>query len=141
MFPTIQVSSGCLKGLCQLRHMRIVIERRVRLRLISYNSSCDFCFQKYFKSFQKYHNKQWPTEQALIFAFFRRARASARRAWTASHARREGREKNNACPPTIVHAIPLPDIPSNNQPITAFDKSGAKRSVMFRGARNTNLPF
>ena len=33
--------------------------------------------------------------------------------------------------PTIVHAIPPPDTPSNHQPITAFDKSSAKRPVMF----------
>ena len=39
-------------------------------------------------------------------------------------ARQEGRKNNNACMPTIVHAIPPPDIPSNHQPITAFDRSG-----------------
>ena len=37
--------------------------------------------------------------------------------------------------PTIVHAIPTPDTPSNHQPITAFDTSGAKRPVMFRESR------
>ena len=37
--------------------------------------------------------------------------------------------------PTIVHAIPPPDTPSNHQPITAFDKSGAKQPVMFREPR------
>ena len=34
-----------------------------------------------------------------FFAFFREAEASA------SHAQREGHEKNNACPHTIVHAF------------------------------------
>ena len=70
-----------------------------------------------------------------LFAFFRRGRASARRARSARHTRREGREKNNACTLTIVHAIPPPDTPSNHQPITAFDRSGVKRPVMFREPR------
>ena len=43
-----------------------------------------------------------------------------------------GARKNNACTPTIVHAIPPPDTPSNHQPITAIDRSGTKRPVMFR---------
>ena len=41
-----------------------------------------------------------------FFAFFRRARVSARRARSTRHARREGREKNNAlffsCPSRLV---------------------------------------
>ena len=76
----------------------------------------------------------------FFFAFFRRARASARRARSARHARREGREKNNACTPTTVHAIPPPNTPSNHQPITAFDRSGAKRPVMFREPRTEQPP-
>ena len=42
--------------------------------------------------------------------------------------------------PTIVHAIPPPDTPSNHQPITAFDRSGAKRPVMFREPRTEQPP-
>ena len=38
-----------------------------------------------------------------------------------------GTKINNACMPTIVHAIPPTDTPSNHQPITVFDKSGAKQ--------------
>ena len=68
----------------------------------------------------------------IFLRFFRRGRTSARRARSARHARQEGRKKNNTCTPTIVHAIPPPETPSNHQPITAFDKSGAKWPVMFR---------
>ena len=42
--------------------------------------------------------------------------------------------------PTIVHAIPPPDTPSNHQPITAFDRSGAKHPVMFREPRTERPP-
>ena len=46
---------------------------------------------------------------------------------------RDGRgAKNNACTPTIVHAIPPPDTRSNHHPNTAFDRSGTKWPVMFR---------
>ena len=75
-----------------------------------------------------------------FFAFFRRARASARRARSARHAQQEGHGKNNACTPTIVHAVPPLDTPSNHQPITAFDRSGAKRPVMFREPRTERPP-
>ena len=44
--------------------------------------------------------------RCCFWVFFRRAEVSARRAQNVSHARREGHEKNNACPHTIVHAVP-----------------------------------
>ena len=78
-----------------------------------------YCYSHLFL-LQIHESVHLPYISPHFLAFFRRAG----RAWSARHARREGCKKNNACTPTIVHAIPPPDTPSNHQPITAFDKSG-----------------
>ena len=75
----------------------------------------------YFRSYisvqypKRYHHTCTSTgslqKRRYFLAFFRRAEGSTRRALSMSHARREGREKNHACPHTIVHAVPPRDTP------------------------------
>ena len=63
-----------------------------------YNISCFHLILK--------NSKHWCVacrKGVIFFAFFRRARASARRARSARHARREGREKYNACARSVFH--------------------------------------
>ena len=74
-----------------------------------------------------------------FLAYFRRTEAKARRARSASRARGEEREKNNACTHTIVQAVLPPDTPLMTSQSQRWKNSGARKVHVIMARCGPNL--